>query len=195
MKAESIIPLIALTFAFFTSCRQDLPDTHVKFNDKNFLNALIEMGVDLTRDSIISLEEAEAVRLVNISGKNISDLTGIEKFINLEILHCLNNRLNIVDLTSNMALKQLNLNNNQLVFLDVSQNVHLETLYCNQNQLRGIDTGSADLVEIICNDNQIQSLDLSGNTSLEKLECENNQITSLNVSNNPQLVYLNCRQN
>ena len=52
---------------------------------------------------------------------NISDLTGIEGFINLTEFSCYGNQLTNIDLTQNTVI-YLNCENNQLTSLNLSQN-------------------------------------------------------------------------
>ena len=95
-------------------CDKDEPIPIVNIPDNNFLNALIDMGIDTDEDGKISQSEVEIVTTLNVSDKSISDLTGIENFVDLEYLEC---------------------QNNQLTNLDVSNNTTLKFLYCEYNQL------------------------------------------------------------
>lgn len=133
------ILLLILTVILFWQCRHEVvPEPTVNIKDNKFLDALIYLGVDKDKDSIISPAEAEIVRSLNISGYNISDLTGIKYFINLETLFCSQNLLTILDLSGNTALKKLDIQRNQLIVLDISHNTALEELFCNDNNLRYI---------------------------------------------------------
>jgi Leucine-rich repeat (LRR) protein len=83
-----------LILALFTQCEKDKEFENIPaISDENFQQALINRGYDLNNDSIISMEEAEAVTFLNVKGADISDLTGIGYFINLETLICSGNRL------------------------------------------------------------------------------------------------------
>jgi hypothetical protein len=82
--------------------------------DKNFLNALIELGIDRNSDGIISPEEAEGVTILYVYGKNIADMTGIEKFVNLKILYCFDNILTTLNISKNTRLERLACNRNRL---------------------------------------------------------------------------------
>jgi len=68
---------------------------NVNIPDANFLNALIELGVDKNGDGMNGYAEAEAVTSLNFEPliKNISSLTGIESFVNLGFLYCSGNQL------------------------------------------------------------------------------------------------------
>ncbi len=131
----------------------------------NFEQALIDQNID--SDGIINGQvftaDIENLTSVNVSGKNITDLTGIEDFTALEILHVFDNSLTIIDVSQNLELKDLRCFNNQITVLDVSNNTKLE-------DLRAFD-------------NSIETLDLSNNLLLESVKVYNNALTSLNVKN------------
>ena len=197
------------------------PDTTegvlVEIDDLNFLNALIEQGVDTNGDDVISHDEAEAVVSLDVSDREISDMKGIEAFVNLdtlnciynqltsldvsgnqnlEILWCRDNQISNLDVSNNPALELISCRNNKLVNLDVSNNPALSVLYCSNNQLSGLDvTNNILLSRLYCEDNLLTSLDVSNNPDLWLLWCSNNQLTSLDVSNNSDLQDLWCGDN
>jgi hypothetical protein len=182
--------LIASIVLILSQCKKDPESINIK--DDNFLNALIEQGVDKNGDGIISPEEAAQVHFLYVNNLSISDLKGIEAFVNLEELGCGFNQLTSLDVSKNTALTNLSCGLNQLTTLDVSNNTAL-TIYlvCYGNQLTSLDVSKNTALEgLVCSNNQFTSLDVSNNTSLIRLECGGNQLTSLNVSNNTSLVYL-----
>ncbi|MFC2090926.1 T9SS type A sorting domain-containing protein [Bacteroidota bacterium] len=163
----------------------------VEIPDTNFLHALIEVGVDVNKDSIITINEAESIISLDIQDKNISDLTGIEAFINLSSLNCGFNKLDSLDLTNCVYLAELYCYVNQLQYLDVSSNSLLAILNCGGNRLNGLDISSCTaLTNLTCFDNLLTSLDLSENPDLSILNCEGNQLTNIDVSSNPILMVL-----
>ena len=176
-----ILLLIVALVPFLIQCEKEEPepDPKVEIPDDSFLNALIKWGVDLDEDGMISPEEAEVVTSLDINGWNepdkISDLTGIEAFINLESLSCYDNLLSTLDVSNNTLLAILDCWGNQLTTLDLSKNTAL--------------------VDLNCCDNHLSFLDVSNNTNLKYLRCEVNQLTTLDVSNNTALVRLWCERN
>jgi Secretion system C-terminal sorting domain len=81
----------------------------VEIADTAFLHALIQQRVDTNEDSLISYAEAEAVIFLDVSGSeenpgNISDMIGIEAFINLETLDCSYNQLSSLDISTNTSI-------------------------------------------------------------------------------------------
>ena len=83
----------------------------VEIPDPNFKAYLLE-NFDTNKDGNISLSEAKAVKEIDCSNRNIKDLTGIEKFENLESLNCNNNQLDELELRYNKKLNRLVCTNN-----------------------------------------------------------------------------------
>ncbi len=117
-------------------------------------------NLSITPDNIISKDEIEAITLLNLNDANISDLSGIEDFINLETLWCYKNNLSI---------------------LDISQNLKLKLLDCRWNNIHYLNIGNPTLEEIYCSSNSLQNLDLSRVLSLVKIDCDENKLENLDV--------------
>ena len=164
--------------------------------DANFKAHLISpwSGVNTNGDSEIQVSEATAYTYwINVGLSSISDLTGIEAFVNLIQFSCYGNQLTNIDLSQNTALTDLNCEDNQLISLDLSQNSALDILYCDNNQLTSLNlNGAVSLGAVRANYNQLTSLDLSTNINLEVLELTGNHLASLDVSQNPVLNVLDC---
>jgi Leucine-rich repeat (LRR) protein len=75
------------------------------------------------------------VHFLDVNGRHISDLKGIEAFINLDTLLCASNQIKSLDVSENTALKTLNCIWNQISNLDVSNIASLTYLCCHFNQL------------------------------------------------------------
>ena len=170
--------------------------TPVNIPDNAFLNALIAEGVDSDNNKVISYEEAESVRILDLHNKGISDLTGIEAFINLDTLICRDNNLTKLDVTGNTALLYLDVDGNNLDSLDVTNNSALTYLDCSSNPINSLDVSNNHLLkELKCGYNKLSTLDISGNINLERLECDINNLSNLDVSSNPKLSNLRCEDN
>ncbi len=171
----------------------------VYITDPNFEQALIDLQID--GDGIINHQilksEAESRTSLNLMNISISDLTGIEAFINLTWLHLANNPdLREIDLSSNTALKDLSCQENNLTTLNISNNAALEFLVCSEAGLEYLDvTGNPLLAHLSCGDNQLTNLDVTYNTKLELLHCHNNNLSNLNLSQNTALTTLWCSNN
>ena len=166
--------------------------------DTNFEQALIDLGIDsdATINGSVLTADISGVNSLNVSTKNISDLTGIEDFAGLTSLDCRENQLVNLDISKNIALTDLECRLNQLTNLDVSKNIALTSLDCRSNQLTSLDVSQNTALEILtCVDNELTSLDVTQNTALISLYFNINQLTSIDVSQNTILIKLGCRSN
>src|SRR5690606_10018871 len=96
----------------------------VNIPDANFKTALLNhnLPIDTNGDGEIQFSEAEIVTHLVLATKNITDLTGIQAFINVENLNLYQNNLTSIDISQNVNLTYLSLTDNNLTNLDVSQN-------------------------------------------------------------------------
>lgn len=194
----SSLPFIIAILLCFIQCEKEQdPNKPVDIPDVEFLNALIEAGVDINGDGIISYGEAEKVTVINLDppedsigrriGK-ISNLKGLEAFINLDTLHTCYNPIQELDVSANTELKVLVCWGNGLLHLDLSNNQKLRRVSLDGNQLTSIDVSNASQLETLwCTYNNLTSLDVSNNKNLSSLYCDCNQLTKLDISNNIQL--------
>ena len=135
---------------------------------------------------------------LNVSNKQIADLTGIEGFTNLGVLACEYNLLTSLDLSNNLNLNLLHCQDNLLTSLNVSSNTELVYLWCDDNQLTTLDLSNNPLLHnLICETNQLTSLDISNNPDLTAFWCNDNQLTSLDLRNghNVYITNLDCQDN
>lgn len=158
----------------------------VTIPDENFKAYLLSnKEINTNGDNEIQLAEAQNFYdTIDCGNLQISDLTGIEAFVNLSSLYCYANPISTIDISNNKRLLNFNCINNNLTTLDVSQNTNLLGLYCSGNQL--------------------QSIDLTNNTELLEFYCDYNfSLTSLNIANgnndsilnfNTTYTALNCIQ-
>jgi Leucine-rich repeat (LRR) protein len=173
-------------------CQCNKQEQSIKISDDKFLSSLINQGIDKNGDGIISPAEAEVITTLNLAGDSISDMKGIEIFVNLSKLDCASNQLTSLDLSENPALKELNCNCNQLTSLIVSNNTSLRILRCSNNPLSGLDVSDNTALEYLyCENNQLIALDVSKNMALKTIYCGSNRLTTLNVSKNAGLHKLN----
>ena len=144
-------------------------------------------------DGILSDTEISAVTAINVNGKGIKSLKGIEYFTALTKLDCHDNFLTELDVTQNTALTELNCEYNRLSAFDVSNNTGLKELNCHENQITSLDLSSCTrLAYLDCCQNKLTNLEIKQCTGLTYLECEENDITSLDLSGLSALAQLNC---
>ncbi len=171
----------------------------VNIPDANFKAALLAHNpvIDTNGDDEIQVTEAEAfTETVDVFSENISELTGIEAFINITGLNCDFNQLTNLDLSNNNALTELFCKNNQLTSLVFGDNISNMTIVCRDNQLTSLDVSTCiNLYSLICSYNDLTSLDLSNNTNLSHIYCGANQLVSLDLPSNDIIVELSCSSN
>jgi len=172
-------------------CTVNIPDV----NFKAYLvgNTLI----NINGDTEIQCSEATAFTgSINCTNQNISDLTGLESFINLDQLFCSSNGLSTIDVTSNTELTRLDFTNNNISTLDLSANQLIEKINGQSNLLQSLDlTVNIALEQLDIRDNSLTTLDLVNNTALVDLNCRNTTISTLNTASNINLAYIVCDQN
>lgn len=165
--------------------------------DANFEQALIDFGIDVgPRDGQVLTASVASVISLNISNRGITNLSGIEDFVSLKELYCVQNPIFTLDLSKNIALTNLSCSLTQLSSLDLSKNIALKELECEKSNLTSLDLSkNIALTKLYCAENKLTSLDLSKNTLLDFVQCNKNQITALDVSTCAVLNHLNCGDN
>ncbi len=153
-------------------------------------------SVDTNGDGEIEVSEAQEVASLFVTAANITDLTGIEYFTNLEWLVCGYNPLTTINLTPLSNLNRLQCQNNQITALDLTNLTQLNFLDCKNNQLTSLDISHQPLLELcFASNNHISSFDFSNNPLLQRAYCSGNLETSLDFSANPAFFDLGCRNN
>jgi Leucine-rich repeat (LRR) protein len=168
----------------------------VDIPDASFKNILIFRGVDKNNDNQIQVSEALAIKSLDVNNCVISDLTGIEAFVNLRFLDCSNNSLTSLDLSHNTALDTLFCVSNLLKSLKLDKCIVLTLLNCSNNPLTDLNVNENTVLKLLSFEScKLSSIDLSQNKTLLELYCPNNSLTNLNVSNNTTLITLSCFSN
>jgi len=167
----------------------------ITFPDENFKNALINHDpvIDTNGNGEIEISEAKAAIRILVFNANISQLTGIEYFINLEDLYFAGNNVTDVDLSSFPLLEKLSCANNNIENLDVSNNPNLRWFFCGHNELSQLNLdNNPNLTRLtIGNNYNIDEIDLQNNNQLELFRANHTNLSSLEISNLNELVTLN----
>ena len=186
-------PNINYQTSFSEDCRYD--DTYVP--DDNFEQALINLGYDSgPLDDYVPTNNISSVTYLNVYNKNISNLTGIEDFINLDVLKCRNNNLTNLNLSENTLLTEVDCGGNDINSLAFYSNPLLERVSCFSNEMSSLNVKYNPALNYLnCANNDLTALNVSNNTELETLFCYQNAIVDLDASQNPDLNILYCVQN
>lgn len=182
------IAAILLALTLFCGCDSAEKEEIVDIPDQAFLDALVANGVDHNGDGLLSYQEAEATFVLRIPPSGISDLTGLEAFVNLDSFTITLNPLEGIDLAANTSLNYLDITYCELHKLDLGTNLQLETLICGRNSLPGLDlSNNQQLKTLVVNNNQLSSLDLSTINSLITMISCGNKLSFLDISMHPEL--------
>jgi len=149
----------------------EIENNQVKFFlDPSIVATVGELSLSKTSSNIQTLTDAGLAT----ADQKITDVTGLEHFIGLQVLNLTSNDVTSIDLTNLTGLEDLGLNFNLIGDLDVTQNPNLTSL-------RAAASAQAE-------DNQkMSSIDLSNNTALRELRLSNHNFVSIDLSNNLQI--------
>ncbi len=159
--------------------------------DTAFKNALIADNVDVNSDGQIQVSEALAVTNMQVDNSGISSLSGIESFLNLNILNCSSNSITALNISALPNLTRLICSNNLITSLDLS-NQTIFQLDCRNNQIAQLVLGNVYQNELDdpfygadlrMSGNQLTAIDLNTGpqNALLRIEISNNPLTSANL--------------
>ena len=154
--------------------------------DDNFEQVLIDLGYDSVLDDYVLKANIMDILNLDLTGKEISDIDGIQDFIGLLNLKAGENNFSSINLSNITNLNELDLhtnsNLNSIIFPSSSENLKKINLQsCN---LESIDISSiSNLEELKINNNtSLTSLDLSMNTKLRLLWIYGTAIRTIDLS-------------
>ncbi|MEM6719923.1 MAG: matrixin family metalloprotease [Bacteroidota bacterium] len=170
---------------------------YTQIPDANFESRLDALGYDdISGDGQVPTELINTITSLTASNRSISDLTGIEDFIALEVLNVNTNNISSIDVSMLTQLTELQIGYNNLTSIDISNNTLLETLNVRNNSLTSLDvSNNTALQSLTFHANNITSIDISNLTALRTFNAINNGLTGLDVSNNPVLEVIRAGSN
>jgi hypothetical protein len=129
----------------------------INFPDANFKTALLSLGyIDTNGNGEIEVTEALNVTGLNISNRNISNLSGIEFFAGSTFLNFSQNQITTIDLTNLQNLQSLDCSNNLLSSINISGLQSLSIFHGYNNLLTEIDFSSNPVINYAnLNNNQL----------------------------------------
>ena len=171
------------------------------FPDANFRSALLSFYPK----GYITSSDVNSRTSMTISGKSITDISGIGYFSKLTYLDCRGNKLKSLPdlppmletlLCASNNFETLHLTNYaHLKTLDISYNTHLTSLFCNNNALTNLNVDFCQVMTTLnCSNNQLTSFG-SFPASLETLNCSNNKFNTLAIIGSKSLSWLNVGYN
>ena len=235
----AVIPLLAVLFVFCihnatfqtqaftppalpTTIPTDIPslkpiteDISGEFTDPNFKEAVWRwLGKTGDPGAFSHLDIKNKIdsgaTALNVSGKEISSLKGLEYFEGIIYLVCTNNKLtSLPSLPSTLTelhcgtnqltalpdlpntLKHLDCSNNNITVLPAIPS-NMKWLFCNNNKLNEIPTLPAGMQEVHCMGNKLRTINIP--STLIVLYCNDNMLTSLPTLPGT-LIVLSCESN
>ncbi len=197
---------------FSTDCANYNPNPVCTVNipDANLKAALLSnTAINTNANNEIECTEATAYTgTINVDGLNISDMTGIEAFVNITSLSCSNQQtsyggysayldtLNISGLTS---LTNISCTGNiALSHFKASGCTSLTDIVISTSLMTGISidlSNCTSLSSLNLSSQNVNALNISGCSALTSLNCSNNLLTALDLNSNVALTTLNCANN
>lgn len=189
------------------------------FPDAAFRSYLSGATIDLNQNGYLDENEMAGVKAIAAAGLGIADMTGMEKFTQLETLDVSDNELTELDLSRNpalttvkagqnqltdgtlsgyqsLSLTELCVNDNDFTTFDVSTNTALQKLDVSGNALSQIQLNkNKSLTELRVSNNQLEELSLTANTALTIVAADQNRLTALDLAKNIKLKEVNISEN
>lgn len=171
---------------------EPLEEGYVRIPDAAFEEDLVRKNIDDKVDGKLLKQNALSVKYMYDFSKNITDLTGIEAFENLEQIYLNNLGFKELDFSHNRNLKKISItNSSNLKVLNISGCAELEFLIAQGCGLEAVDlSNNKKLVYLVLSENLLKGIDISKQRDLNLLSLDNNRITSLDLSQNPKIEYL-----
>lgn len=157
-----------------------------------FLTANLQVnGINLTSNTQLKYLEVDAF----LSSLNLSQNLLLQQ-LKLNDQFIFSNQIQILDLSSNTLLQDVDCKASGINTLILPQSQTLISLDCRLNNINSIDLSSVpNLQTLNASDNSLINLGTNTHNSLEYLDCSNNSFSGLNLSGFNQLKYLNCSDN
>lgn len=156
---------------------QKTSDLSGTFTDQKFLECV--------RDSInkptgsIYPSDVNQITELDVEGKELTSLNGIEHLQSLETLNCASNYLTDLDISSNLELKDVKCYRNDITSLDFANNKELQDINAYNNKLEDVNISeNAQLANVDVSYNELSSIDISGSDKLNEVNISKNNIAS-----------------
>ncbi|WP_426091126.1 DUF7619 domain-containing protein [Flavobacterium sp. DSR3-2] len=178
----------------------NIPDANLKAkllsaNTSNVVagyNFMQGIQLDANHNGEIEISEALAIQYLDVSNSNISNLTGIQSFVNLRQIICSNNNLTTIDLSSFETLFGIFCSHNLLTSIIFPRFIRDEGIDLSYNFLKTIELPFSNFFQFNC----------SNNPDLNKLILKDAEIETIGdfyynaslFSNCPNLKYICVRE-
>ena len=236
-KIVAFITILSCFFLFSTTVfAAEDTDVTSYFKDENLKNAILEIIRDVEQNEsknnitisdidTITSDDLPSGKQLNLAGKDITDLSGLElfadkglewiyldwnnisdmsvlsSFTTLTKISASGNQVSDISFLQNLQnIQNVNFSNNNISNINVLSNLtNIKYLYLDNNQIQDITAigNLSNLVELSIAGNQIANIDLLTKlTAIENIDASRNSITSIaNFNNNTTIEKLNLNYN
>lgn len=151
-------------------------ETHDQWGDTVPLGDPNSMGDGINYNDNVLTARIQNVWFLQIVAKNITDLTGLESFVSLDLLNCSGNPITEIDLTPFSNLYEFACQGTPITSLDVSSNPSLRHLYLSNGQITQLDLSANIIYELYGGNGVFETIDLRNgyNTSVWDVYLTNN---------------------
>ena len=170
------------------------------YTDPTFESLLVSQGIDKKIDGRLYIKDTKGRTELQINDVNI-DKNVISAFHDLRVLHLNGLNNNILDLSENTNLRELDITASvELKKIILPQSDKLEILrirsYPGTGNLSTIDlSGNKNLKNIDLSGNKLENIDLTKNEMLESLDLTENKIKKINLTDKRHLKTLYLGKN
>lgn len=152
-------------------------------------------GFDQDSSGTLSQQELSFIVNIDLSGTELSNLSGIEHLPYLMQLSANNCKLTSVDISGNSSLNSLACcNNKDLTYINISDSA-LGSLSCSNCSITEIKMDNKVIHYIDCSNNNISSLSFYAPKDVQYLDISNNSFTNIDTSEMISLIDLNVSGN
>lgn len=186
MKHIYLLLFFCVASLFANAQIVNIPDPVFKDLLLNYFDDEYGTYLNSNGDGEIQVTEAESfTNYLKVNNSLITDLTGLEAFINMKYFSVDGAQISSINLSQNISLTDFYIHNTPLTNIDLSQNTNLIAIDLANNQLTDIVfPNGVNLIELWLNNNQLTSLDFTnmGFVGSLALDLSNNQLSSLHFN-------------
>ena len=176
-------------------------DAAAAARDETYKAYLLD-NFDTDKDGKLSPKEVAAITEINIKGKGVKSLDGVEyfQFTNLTKLDCSDNELTNLDIiTFFTGLEELDCSNNKLAGgLSFTKNKNLRIFKGDNNAFTSLGDFGGKIETVTASNNQLTGFTLQYSSTLTTLDISNNSLggdSGFNIHGNSALKNLNISHN
>ena len=155
----------------------------------------IENGVWRLDPANYTYRTLQNTKELDLSGKGITAIEGIEYLGGLTKLDLSYNELENLDLSACTRLVEFNCSHNRLGSLAIGSGSRMKVLDCSENPLGEVNVSAMpNLQTLNCSNCGLKSLDIGVNRSLTELYCAGNALSAISVGHLKRLKVLNVAE-